>query len=57
MTKEQIDALARIYCRGINEACLVAEICDTILDPSGALLGEVRNSLWEASNNQNKGSE
>ena len=39
--------LAEIYGRGISEAALVAEICDEVLDRSGALLGEVRQVAYD----------
>ena len=37
-----INGLAEIYALGIDEAATVTEICDEVLDKSGALLGEVR---------------
>jgi hypothetical protein len=42
MDKEQIEKLAEIYNYNMNNAVLVAKICDEVLDRSGALLGEVR---------------
>jgi len=42
MKKEQIKKLAEIYKNNTHDACIVAEICDEVLDKSGALLGEVR---------------
>ena len=40
----RIRKLAEIYKRGIKESVLVAEICDEVLDRSGRLLGEVRET-------------
>ena len=42
MNREQIDKLAEIYSRDTQTAFVVAEICDEVLDRSGALLGRVR---------------
>ena len=42
MKTEQKDKLAEIYSRSTDRASIVAEICDEVLDGSGALLGEVR---------------
>ena len=42
MNEKQIDKLAEIYSKNIHDACIVATICDEVLDRSGALLGEVR---------------
>jgi hypothetical protein len=39
--------LAEIYRRGVRESALVAEICDEVLDRSGALLGEVRQVAYD----------
>jgi len=36
------DGLAKIYSRDTKTACIVAEICDEVLDKSGGLLGRVR---------------
>jgi hypothetical protein len=43
-----IEKLAEIYKRGTKEAALVAEICDEVLDRSGALLGEVREAAQKS---------
>ena len=40
--REQIKKLAEIYSKNVHDACIVATICDEVLDKSGALLGEVR---------------
>ena len=42
MNKEQIEQLGEIYAQGTTQACIVAKICDEVLDKSGALLGKVR---------------
>ena len=42
MNKKQIEKLAELYNKGIYDACIVATICDEVIDYSGALLGEVR---------------
>ena len=42
MNKEQIEKLADIYSKDMHNAFIVAEICDEVIDKSGALLGEVR---------------
>lgn len=38
-----VEALARIYRNGSAASIAVADVCDTLLDKSGGLLGEVRN--------------
>jgi hypothetical protein len=42
MNREQIEKLAEIYSKSIDDAFIVAKICDEVLDTSGILLGEVR---------------
>ena len=44
----RIKKLAEIYNRGSKEMVIVAEICDTVLDRSGELLGEVRKAAQQA---------
>lgn len=39
-----IQKLAEMYRRSVHDAALVAEICDEVIDRSGALLGEVRKA-------------
>ena len=39
----RINALAEIYKRSVEDAAMVATICDDVIDRSGRLLGEVRN--------------
>jgi hypothetical protein len=43
MDKERIIKMAEIYSRNTKTAFVVAEICDEVLDRTGALLGEVRS--------------
>jgi hypothetical protein len=40
----KIEKLAEIYAKSIDDALIVAKICDEALDTSGALLGEVRKA-------------
>ena len=42
MKTERKEALAKIYSRDTKTAYVVAEICDEVLDRTGALLGEIR---------------
>ena len=39
-----ISKLVEIYKRSSHDAATIAEICDTIIDRSGGLLGEVRKA-------------
>ena len=39
-----INKLVKIYGRNMSSACIVAEICDEVLDKSGKLLGEIREA-------------
>ena len=41
--------LAEIYKRSTHDAATIAEICDTIIDRSGGLLGEVRKAARKSS--------
>jgi hypothetical protein len=41
----RVKKLAEIYMRGTKEATIVADICDSVLDRSGGLLGEVRDAV------------
>ena len=43
MKTERKAKLAEIYSRDTKTACVVAEICDEVLDRTGALLGEIRS--------------
>lgn len=40
--EQLINALAELYNYGTERAVVVGELCDEILDRSGAMLGEVR---------------
>ena len=39
-----INKLVEIYGRNRSNACIVAELCDEVLDKSGKLLGEIREA-------------
>ena len=43
MKAEQIRKMAEIYSRDTQTAFVVAEICDEVIDRTGALLGKVRS--------------
>ena len=46
-----IKKLAEIYGKNTTSACVVAEICDEVLDRSGALLGKVRDAYRSTKTN------
>lgn len=52
LSEERIECLAEIYNKSVHDAAIVANVCDSVLDRTGGLLGEVRKAARNKLNNE-----